>query len=228
MFGKKLNSIFWILCFGITGVTTGCFEILEETKVNSNGSGSHSIKVNMSQSKMKLASIMELDSIQGHKVPKEVDIVKKLSALKRDLAACDGITNTKVNYDFDEFIFGVSYDYKDIDSQKKAVWKIAKKNKAKSSDSVMIFKSTEYANNVFKRTISIDFLNAFNKLKEEDKNVIKDAKYTWIGRFEKEIVSSSNANTKISKSKKAFMLKSTLSDVIFGTKSIENTVVLKD
>jgi hypothetical protein len=207
---------------------TGCFEILEETKVNANGSGSHSLKVNMSQSKMKLASIMELDSIQGHKVPQEVDIVKHLNTIKRSLEETEGISNARIKYDFDEFIFGVSYDYENITSMKDAIWKMAKKGKAKSKDSILIYQSTSFAKNTFKRTLGVDFLNAFNQLKEEDKSVIKDASYTWIGRFEQEIIKSSNANTKISKSKHAFMLKSKLSDIIFGTNSIENTVVLKE
>lgn len=228
MWSKNRHIVIWLLCFFLTSLTTSCFEILEETKVNANGSGSHSLKVNMSQSKMKLASIMELDSVQGHKVPKEVDIVKKMNELKRNLESTEGISNARISYDFDAFIFGVSYDFNEMDAQKNAIWKIAKRNKATAKDSILIYESTTYANNVFKRTISIDFLNAFNKLKEEDKNVIKDANYTWIGRFEQEIVSASNANTKISKSKKAFMLKSKLSDIIFGTTSIENKVVLKD
>lgn len=207
---------------------TSCFEILEETKVNTNGSGSHSLKVNMSQSKMKLASIMELDSIQGHKVPKEVDIVKHLNSVKHSLEQTKGITNARIKYDFDEFIFGVSYDYDNIESMKNAIWKMAKKGKVKAKDSVLIYQSTSFAKNTFKRTLGIDFLNAFNQLKEEDKGVIKEATYTWIGRFEQEIIKCSNANTKISKSKHAFMLKSKLSDIIFGTNSIENTVALKE
>ena len=207
---------------------TSCFEILEETKLNRDGSGFHSLKVNMSQSKMKLASIMELDSIQGHKVPKEVDIVKKMNAIKRTLEETKGITNSKVNYDFDEYIFGISYEYADLHSMKTAIWNVAKQNKGKAKDSVKIFESTTHVQNTFKRNININFLQAFNKLEEEDKSVIKDATYTWVGRFEQEISKSSNANTKISKSKRAFMLRSKLSDIIFGTNSIENTVVLKE
>ena len=207
---------------------TGCFEILEETKVNKDGSGSHSLKVNMSQSKIKLASVMELDSIQGHKVPKEVDIVKKLNSLKRHLSETEGIRNAKISYDFDEYIFGVSYDYDNVNSMKNAIWKLAKMNKGTAKDSISIFNSTVATANTCKRTRNIDFLNAFNQLKEEDKNVIKDANYTWIGRFEQEITKSSNANTKISKSKHAFMLKASLADVIFGKKSIANSVELKD
>ena len=120
---------------------TGCFEILEETKVNKDGSGSHSLKVNMSQSKIKLASVMELDSIQGHKVPKEVDIVKKLNSLKRHLSETEGIRNAKISYDFDEYIFGVSYDYDNVNSMKNAIWKLAKMNKGTAKKPKYIFNS---------------------------------------------------------------------------------------
>ena len=55
---------------GLLLLLSSCFDIVEEIDLNENGSGTYGITLNLSQSKIRLSSIMLLDSSQGYKVPK--------------------------------------------------------------------------------------------------------------------------------------------------------------
>ena len=53
---------------------TSCIEIIEDLKLNSDGSGTFKYSINLSQSKTKTSAILALDSLYGEKVPKISEI----------------------------------------------------------------------------------------------------------------------------------------------------------
>ncbi|MBQ0740728.1 hypothetical protein J9332_41275, partial [Aquimarina celericrescens] len=71
-----------------------------------------------------------------------------------------------------------------------------------------------------------EILKQYNKLNLDSKKVFENALYTSIYRFYKEILSVSNTKVKISKSKKAAMLKINIIDLLKGTSSSNTKIQL--
>ncbi|HIC30718.1 MAG TPA: hypothetical protein EYO76_02255, partial [Flavobacteriaceae bacterium] len=95
---------------------SSCFEVIEEVDLNSDGSGSITFTLNMSQSKSKLASIMLLDSVNGVKVPSRKDIQNGINDVVEELKKAKGISNIKKTEDYENFIFSVKCDFRDIEN----------------------------------------------------------------------------------------------------------------
>jgi len=64
-------------------------------------------------------------------------------------------------------------------------------------------------------------------VKQEDREVLKDASITTIYRFESPISSSSNSDAKIAGNKKAVMVRVGIPDMIRNKKNIKNTITLE-
>ncbi len=208
---------------------TSCFEILEEINLNNDGSGNIAVTFNLSKSKSKLASVMLLDSVNGYKVPSKEDINLSIKNAIDHLNKTDGISNIKKSVDFDNYIFSISCDFKNVNNVN-AIFKesIQNQNKREKTN----FSTTNYSfnksNKLFKRHFVYDtsIKKSFNTLKSEDRKVFNDASYTTIYRFKNVIKSVSNNIAKVSPNKKAVMLRVAAIPLIFGEKSIENTIQL--
>ena len=53
---------------------SACIEILDDIKFNADGSGTFKYTINLSSSKVKINSILALDSLDGKKVPSKNEI----------------------------------------------------------------------------------------------------------------------------------------------------------
>ncbi|WP_407556437.1 hypothetical protein [Winogradskyella sp. 4-2091] len=217
---------FFIIIVSLTQFSS-CFEILEEIKLNADGSGEMLVTFNLSKSKSKIASIMLLDSVNGYKVPSKEDIGLALKEAKSHLKTIEGISNIKTTSDFDNYIFTISCDFSST-ANLDAVFKdlISKHNKKSKTN----FNTTNfsYSANSFKRTFSYDesVKRSFYKLKSEDREIFDDANYTSIYRFENDVEQVSNSNAKVSPNKKAVFLKVDLMSLILGEKNITNSIQL--
>ncbi|MBC7866267.1 MAG: hypothetical protein H7X88_01925 [Gloeobacteraceae cyanobacterium ES-bin-316] len=204
---------------------TSCFQVIEEITLKNNGSGDMQITMNLSQSKSKLASLMLLDSVNGYKIPKEKDIQQFMNETVDFLKKSKGITNIKKTVDLKNYIASVSFSFKDLSDINGITKKLLEKEKAKAPENSYAF---DKAAGRVKRTYqhSPEMKQAYNKLKQKDKEVFKNAGFTSIFRFENAIASSSNKAAKISASGKAIMLKTTATDLIFGVVNISNNIQL--
>ncbi|WP_430909164.1 hypothetical protein [Maribacter sp. 2-571] len=208
---------------------TSCFDILEEINIKNDGTGSMLVTFNMSKSKTKLASIMMLDSINGHKVPSEDEINLFLKDVTDYLEKTEGIGNIKKTKDFDNYIFTVSCDFKDVEQIngifKDMIIEQNKKGGTHFSTKNFAFNSSE---KTFHRYFTYDdsIKKSFNHLKSEDQKVFQDASLTAIYRFENPVTSISNTKAKVSPNKKAVMLKVGAMDFIMGKQSLANKIQL--
>ncbi|WP_394748143.1 hypothetical protein [Spongiimicrobium salis] len=216
------------LCFSMT-LLSSCFEILEEINFNADGSGHMLVTVNLSKSRTKLASVMLLDSVNGHKVPSKDDINESLKQAVAHLKETKGVSNIKKTADFDNYIFTISCDFEKIENID-AIFKdaIRKQNKKESTNFSTTNFSYNDASKVFKRHFSYDTAvkKSFDRLKKEDKAIFEDASYTAIYRFKNEVQSVSNTNAKISPNKKAVFLRVAAMDLILGQKNLKNNIQL--
>lgn len=205
---------------------SSCFQFIEEVNVRSNGSGDVKLTINLSQSKSKVASLLLLDSVNGHKVPTEKDIRKYMNEAVTDIKKYQGISNVAQSLDMKNYIATISFSFTDVSNLNNIIRKLTEKNKIKSSN----FASYSYdkQTKVFKRDYqySSETKAEYNKLKADDKNVFKTATYTSIFRFEETITANSNKLSKMSPSGKALMLNVPAMDLINGKTNISNNIQL--
>ncbi len=205
---------------------TSCFDIVDEININKDGSGEITLTANLSKSKTKIASIMLMDSVNGHKVPQKADILKILNDAEAYLQNAAGISHISKKADFDNYIFTISCRFKSVENIDNIISEVTKDLKVKPVMVSYAFNKTE---KVFYKnyTYTPEAKKEYNKLRADDKKIFDDATYTSIFRFENEVASASNTLSKISSSKKAVMLKSAALDLINGNVSLSNTIQLK-
>jgi len=221
-------SMKYLLVLLLSVFLCSCLEIIEEVDLKNDGSGKLSYTINLSQSKSRINSIMLLDSINGQKIPTEIEIKSKLNEVITFIEMTEGISNVSKTSDFENYIFKFSCDFSDVEALNAATEIVKKKYNIKDP-----YANTDdhftYSNQskTFRRKGDYNGQADLEKVKEEDLALIQKAQYTGIYRFESEILSASNSDTKISPNKKAAMLKYKAADIATGKKKIENTITLK-
>lgn len=221
----KRNLGYFILIL-LVCVCSSCFQIIEEINVAANGSGTVNLTVNLSASKTKVASIMLLDSVNGYKVPSKQKIQKEMDEVVAYLKNSPGISNVKKTVDLENYIASVSFAFKNISNINNVNQNVLKKMKIKAVSNSSYSYNPE--TNTFQRNYAHtkEALNEYNKLKPEVKSVFKEALYTSIYRFEKPVSTCSNPLAKVSKTKKAVMLKTGMLGLINGKTNISNKIIL--
>ena len=169
---------------------------------------------------------MLLDSVNNYKVPSEQEIRKHFAEMVKTVKNTEGISNVTNSVDMEEFIFTLSCNFNDIDALNTVVSNFSSKEEAKRIKNHKHF-SYNKANQLFTRSYHYDLAKEIKKTKMEDREVFKTASITTIYRFPYTIASTKNNAAKISKSKKAIMLKISAQDIINQKKSIKNKIKLQ-
>ena len=82
--------------------------------MHNDGSGTLRYKVNLSASKVKVNSILALDSLDGKKIPSIQDISAKVGEFAKILDAQPGISNVLIEENYTDFILKFSCDFTSI------------------------------------------------------------------------------------------------------------------
>lgn len=205
---------------------SSCFEVVEEINLRNDGTGDVILTINLSQSKTKVASVMLLDSVQGYKVPSKQKIQKELAEAVAYLKKSEGISNVKSSSDFTNYIATISFTFKDVSNINNITRNILAKQKIKATN------TSSYSFNKATKTFSRKYQpvttakSEFNKLKNQDKAVFNGAMYTSIYRFESPVTNVTNLASNLSKTKKAVMLKSSITNLINGKVNVSNQIQL--
>lgn len=206
---------------------TSCFEIVEELYIKKNGAGNFTFTLNMSESKTKLASIMMLDSVQGYKIPNKHELQKQTQIVNQKLKQIAGLSNVGTKLDLNEYIAEIKFDFTNVQQINQAMKVLIEYYKIRN------YSVPHYAYTLNSKQLTRTYnsktttINAYNKMKQADKNVFQQAKYTSIYRFEDEISSSTNATTKISKNKKAAMQQTNLLNIVMNNTNINQQITTK-
>jgi len=222
----KRKSIIGFTSILIIFLCQSCFEIVEEVSLNNDGSGSFCITINMSQSKLNINAMLLLDSVNGRHVPKVEDMKKALGKIEQTLTNDSSLTKIKTTQNWDDYIFSICGNFKNIVALNKAINDINTLFTKQTGHTSTIKDHFTYSHNVFKRLNNYNLVSDYNSLPEKDKMVLKDAKYTAIYRFKTPVESCSNVDALKSKTGTALMLKASIKDLITNKKTIENTVHL--
>ena len=83
---------------------SSCVEIIDDLSMNLDGSGTFKYTVNLSSSKSKINTILNLDSLDGKKVPKMPEIKAKVAEFTTLIAKQPGISAIKVEPNYVDYV----------------------------------------------------------------------------------------------------------------------------
>jgi hypothetical protein len=202
-------------------------EILDDLTVNLDGSGTFKYTINLSSSKVKVNSILKLDSLDGKKVPKLPEIKSRINEFKLALAKQPGISNVKIETNDVEFIVKLQCDFSNLINLQEGI-----KNAILSFNSELLNNESINHNwvsingNKLVRAVPNLSLKRLSEIKQGDLDLLKTGTYTTISRFAKTVQKTDNTSASISKSGMAVMLKANMYSLTKNPKLLENTIYL--
>lgn len=218
----KLIPFLFIVLFGLSS----CIEIIDDLSLKSDGSGTFKYNVNLSSSKIKVNSILALDSIDGKRVPSIDEIKQKIEQFTKTLDAQNGISNVKVEENYTDFIFKFQCDFTSVltlqDGLKQSIMILSKEKSIPQLDHNWL----TWDGNKLVRSIPEITGKKINEINDSDIELLKKGSYTSITRFDKTVEKIENQAAQLSKSKMAVMVKADTYRLKENQDILENTIYL--
>lgn len=219
---------FIVLLFAICSFAlTGCIEIIDDLTLNADGSGSFKYTINLSSSKVKVNSVLALDSLDGKKVPSKVEIEQMINDFKIHLAKEPGISNVQADVDMSNFLIKVSCDFKNVHALQSGVKNTISSLYKHGANEMDSYNWITWEDNVLYRSVPQVATQELKRLKSEERDLLKNGTYTSFTRFEKEIAEFENAKAQLSKNKRAIMLRVDPNALISNTGLLTNRIKLE-
>ncbi len=221
---KTLRYIPILILFLFT--VSSCVEIIDDLSLNADGSGTFKYTVNLSSSKVKINSILALDTLDGRRVPSLEEIKSDINRLISAFRTKDGITEVTLDANYDDYMFKISCDFNSLISLQNAIKDVIR-DETKYKDSPELDHDWLSLNdNVLERSVPQITLERAKEIKQSDKALLKEGSYTSITRFNKVIADFKNQNAMVSKNGMAIMLKTDPYSLIEDHHLLDNTIYL--
>lgn len=220
-----------LLSFAIIGLAlllSSCIEIIDDITINSDGSGQFRYNINLSGSRVKINSILALDSLDGKKVPSIQEISARIAKVTQELEDQEGVTNVTITEDYDNFIFKLSCDFISIEKLQAAVKAVIVKELGDEKYPELQHNWMDFENKQLTRKIPPLTLQKTQELDESEKALLKEGVYTSITRFDTTIVKCQNEKALLSKNQKAVMLKTDPYSLVVNPNLLDNVIYLSE
>ncbi len=218
----KLVLYLITLLFGLSS----CIEIIDDLTLNPDGSGTFKYNINLSSSKVKVNSILALDSLDGKKVPSIEEIQERIDKIAKELRMQQGITQVVVDANYTDFILKLSFDFTSLEALQNGVKAVIKMESGDKPLNQIDYNWVSFENNVLKRSIPQLNFKQSEQLDEADRELLKTGSYTAITRFNKEISEYSNELAMLSKNKRAVLLRTDPYSLMQNPNLLDNTIQL--
>lgn len=205
---------------------TSCIEIYDDITIKSDGTGTFKYNINLSSSKVKVNSILALDSLDGKKVPSIKDIQAKINTYSQKLSEKEGISNVKIESNFTDFIVKFQCDFKSIDALQKAIKEVIIDESGTKDSKEIDHNWLDWDGAKLVRSIPNITTQYTEKLKAEDSELLKNGSYVSISRFDRNVEKFDNSNAQLSANKMAVMLRANAYSLTQNTSLLENTIYL--
>lgn len=226
----QINNMTRILCFLAVSSTLflgSCVDIFDELFLKEDGTGTYKYNINLSYSKVKINSILALDSLDGRRIPELQEIKDKVVYYQEKLRGKEGIKNVTIDANYTDFVFKLTVDFESVNQFQTAIRELIKEEIADKENSLLKENWISWNGSELVRSIP-NFQTPVNKLKKEDQESLKSGKYMSVTRFEKAIDKCDNPQAQISPSKTAVMVKATPYAVSINPGLLKNTIQLID
>lgn len=213
---------FFLLTLGLTS----CIEIIDDVTMNNDGSGNLKYTINLSASKVKINSILALDSLEGHRVPSKDEIAERITAFQKRLEAKTGISNVLVESNFTDYIFKVQCDFTSIEALQTAIKDVVKEESQEKNLKELEHNWMSWDGTKLIRSVPDITIERAKSMKAEDAELLKQGNYTSITRFQRPVDKFDNTNAILSKNKLAVMIKTNPYLLTQDYNLLENTIYL--
>ncbi|AEA43391.1 hypothetical protein [Fluviicola taffensis] len=204
---------------------SSCVDIFDDITIHADGSGTYKYTINMSANKVKINSILALDSVDNRRVPKLPEIKEKIEFYRTKLGDKKGISNVKIDANYDDFIFKISCDFESISDLQEGIREIIKEESKEKNDPILNENWLTWDGKTLTRIVP-NFQSFIHKLKTEDQESLKKGQYVSVSRFEKPILKCDNPQAQISPTKIAVLIKSSTFSVATNPSVLKNSIVV--
>jgi hypothetical protein len=221
---KKLNYFLLLL---LALISSSCLEIIEDIKVNNNGTGAYKMIVNLSQSKSQLDKILSQDSIQGKKIPKKPEIQLAFSKLLDQLKQQNGLSNVIGTMDLELYKIEIGFGFDKIESLNLAVNNIIQSQDPKAPVNPITY---SFDGKTLKKSYNSAMISQAAAQKAKVDMLLtgfEAAKITTISRFEREILSTDHSGAKLSTSKKNCIEEIYINQLLTNTQLHNHNIILQ-
>lgn len=203
--------------------------MIEDITIKNNGGGKCRYILNASKSKTKLNGMFMVDSLAKNKLPSKSEIQTKADEYITELKRQKGISDVFFKLDWSQYIAELTFEFASIKELNEALYAIQQKGD-KSGKATLMKEVFQFNGTTFKRINAPEPpVEEKKKLEAEmNKNIdlMRQAKFISIFRFEKEIEKVSNPAYKVAANGKAAMMQTTMHNLTKQEK-VENTIILK-
>lgn len=220
----KVKGLFFLL-FTLFSLSS-CIEIIDDLTIHNDGSGTFKYNINLSSSKLKINSILALDSLNGKKVPSIQEIKNEIERFKTKFQSKSGISNVTVESNFADFIFKFKCDFTDVNALQTAIKEVISEENLNKNMSELSHTWIEWETQKLTRSIPDLVFKKAKELTEEEVNLLSQGTYRSVTRFDRTIDKFENTTAKLSASKMAIMLQTDTYSLIQNAKLLENTIYL--
>lgn len=220
----KLYSL--ILLIGLLFGLSSCIEIIDDISIKNDGSGTLKYTINLSSSKVKINSILALDSLEGKKVPTIAEIKDKIYSFQNKLETKTGISNVVIESNFTDFIFKLQCDFTNVNALQTALREVIEEESKEKNIPELEATWLSWDGNKLVRSIPEITVKKTKDIKQEDIDLMKQGNYTSITRFERAVEKFDNATATLSKNKMAVMVKTNPYALTQNSSLLENTIYL--
>ncbi|MFA7274245.1 MAG: hypothetical protein WC044_10265 [Crocinitomicaceae bacterium] len=216
-----------LILFSTLFLFGSCIEIIDDISINADGSGTFKYNVNLSGSKVKLNSVLALDSLDGKKVPSRSEILARIDHFKTVFESKEGISEVNIESDLDNYIVKLSCNFKNVHALQEAFSETILEE-MKESKTTLENKGDwiSWNGDVLSRSIPELTVKKAKELKPDEVDLLKQGNYISITRFNRPVKEFSNENAVLAKNKLAVMLKTNAYSLSQNPSLLENTIYL--
>lgn len=220
-----MKSIQIIAVIFISTFLSSCFEIIEDVKVNEDGSGTIKYIINFSQSSSKIKTLMSAGEIDGKKIPTENELKEDFEKICMTTKKAKGISDVIFTSDFNEYIFTYKADFKNLNNINAAIDSI----KSSRGNDSLGFRYFNYdkKTQTFNRKGDDIIEKLRSKMSSSQQIIFTGATYTCLYRFFDEISSVKPSGIAVSASKKNSFQKLYMSSFVWNGKLIDQEIKIK-
>lgn len=203
----KLKILSYLLTAFVLFGLTGCFELEEKAHFNKDGSGNYQFTIDLAKlgSFINMMEAMDQSSDDDEESNPKDEIKKGFEESKSELADIKGISNVTAIEDEENFRFGFSFDFKNINSLNEGMNKIFDIEEDGKPVERTFFSFNQGRLERFEQGNMTDMLNKAgedNEIQVDAGAFMKDFRFTTIYTFEEPIRNVSNQQVMLSPDRK--------------------------